>query len=140
MSAEYSSLDPLVGTFTGEGRWVDIAGDSKPYRIRQSTTREGNRLVVRYAHEFFEEGNTIAGEIEFDFVSGSIFSVRMKGAHMGHGYLFQPYLHFNLKVGEIFVETSYELGASGLQVRGSSTSNAQGRFIAWHETLAKSSS
>lgn len=137
MPAEMSNLSQFVGVFAGEGHWVDIAGDSKRYRIRQSVVREDNRLTVSYTHEFFEEGNTTHGEFVFEHVEGPIFAVHIKGAPVGNGYAFAPYLHFNIKVGEIFVETSYELSADGLLVRGSSTSNAQGRFIAWTESLAR---
>ena len=40
-------------------------------------------------------------------------------------------------VSEIFVETSYQRVGDALLVRGSSTSNAQGRFIAWSEVLER---
>jgi len=40
-------------------------------------------------------------------------------------------------VSEIFVETSYQRVGNSLLVRGSSTSNAQGRFIAWSEVLER---
>jgi len=53
-------------------------------------------------------------------------------------YCFGSCIHFHIQVGEIFVETSYTLTNGGIEVRGSSTQNAQGRFIGWHELLTES--
>jgi hypothetical protein len=61
----------------------------------------------------------------------------MKNASVGHGYLFDDYLHFNLQIGEMFVEVSYQLSDNHVHVRGSTNKNSQGRFIAWHERLAR---
>ena len=125
------------GRYQGQGSWIDIAGESKRYRVTQEISGSASALRVRYAHEFFEEGTSTEGEFVFDFVSPTLFTASMKGAAVGNGYVFERYLHFNIRAGEIFVETSYQRVGNSLLVRGSSTSNAQGRFIAWSEVLER---
>ena len=125
------------GRFQGQGSWLDVAGESKRYRVTQEISESAPALVVRYAHEFYEEGTSTEGEFVFEFVSPTLFTTRMKGAAVGNGYVFERYLHFNIRAGEIFVETSYQRVGDALLVRGSSTSNAQGRFIAWSEVLER---
>jgi hypothetical protein len=127
------------GRYQGEGSWLDIAGESKRYRVTQEISESASALVVRYAHEFFEEGTSTEGEFVFEFVSPTLFTTSMKGAAAGNGYVFERYLHFNIRAGDIFVETSYQRVGDALLVRGSSTSNAQGRFIAWSEVLERMS-
>ena len=127
----------LPGSYRGQGSWIDIAGESKRYRVMQEIAGSASALLVRYTHEFFEEGTSTEGEFVFEFVSPTLFTTRMKGAAVGNGYVFERYLHFNIRAGEIFVETSYQRVGDALLVRGSSTSNAQGRFIAWSEVLER---
>lgn len=124
------------GKYVGDGRWIDITGEAKQYRITQEVIVDANSLRVEYKHVFFEEGTTVEGEFIFEFVSNSIFSTTLKGSVVGNGYVFGNYLHFNIRAGDIFVETSYQLLDQRIHTRGSSTSNAQGRFIAWSETLS----
>jgi hypothetical protein len=123
------------GQYTGQGAWWDIDGQSKQYRVVQTILPEPTKLVVKYQHEFFQEGTATAGEFSFEFATQQICVVKLNGAEVGNGYLFDNYLHFNIRVGDIFVETSYERTDQGIVVRGSSTSNAQGKFIAWSEVL-----
>ncbi|MCB0182976.1 MAG: hypothetical protein KDE31_01865 [Caldilineaceae bacterium] len=140
MSTTFPLLAAFAGTYRGDGRWVDITGESKKYQIDQTIAYENNQLLVTYTHNFVEEGNSIDGEFAFAFVAETICicNVMMKGIAVGNGYCFGPYFHFNIQVGEIFVETSYTLTDGGIEVRGSSTKNAQGRFIGWHELLTQS--
>lgn len=137
MGVLYSSASRFVGVYSGTGVWVDVVGDSKQYRISQEIKGEANRLLIAYRHDFFQEGTSIEGILVFEFVSESIFSVSMNNAPVGNGYLFDDYLHFNLQIGEMFVEASYQLVGKEVRVRGSTNKNSQGRFIAWHEQLAK---
>lgn len=130
----------FAGRYRGEGRWLDIAGESKPYHVAMQISAAGQQLAVTYTHDFYEEGTSTNGEFVFVFTSNAIFATTMKGAEVGNGYLFDDYLHFNIRAGEIFVETSYQATQAGLQVRGSSTRNAQGRFIGWHEHLVRDDS
>ncbi len=123
------------GSYAGQGSWVDIAGESRQYQVHETIQVEPARLVVQYRHDFFQEGTSTEGEFIFEFVSERIFTAVLKGMPLGSGYIFDNYLHFNLKAGEAYVETSYTRLGDSLLVRGSSTANAQGRFIAWAETL-----
>jgi len=125
------------GRYHGQGSWIDIAGESKRYRVTQEISGSKSALLVRYAHEFYEEGTATEGEFVFNFVSPMLFTTGMNGTAVGNGYVFERYLHFNIRTGEIFVETSYQRVGDSLLVRGSSTSNAQGRFIAWSEVLER---
>jgi len=127
----------LPGTYVGDGAWTDIAGESKPYRVTQTVSIESNDITVEYAHDFYEEGTATSGVFVFQRQADALLRVFMKGAALGNGYMFGDYLHYYIKVGEIFVQASYQLTPSGLLVNGSSSSNAQGRFIAWHEELRK---
>jgi hypothetical protein len=127
----------FAGRYQGHGSWIDIAGASRRYRVTQEISGSASALLVRYAHEFFEEGTSTDGEFVFDFLSPTLFATSMKGTTVGNGYVFERYLHFNIRAGEIFVETSYQRVGDSLLVRGSSTSNAQGRFIAWSEVLER---
>ena len=130
--ADFASL---AGTYFGDGAWTDIAGESKPYRVTQTIALSTNDITVEYAHDFYEEGRVTSGIINFERQSSALLRVYMKGAAMGNGYMFGAYLHYYIKVGDIFVQASYQTSSYGLLVNGSSSSNAQGRFIAWHEDL-----
>ncbi|MBK7599471.1 MAG: hypothetical protein IPJ07_13490 [Acidobacteria bacterium] len=61
----------------------------------------------------------------------------MSGTPVGHGYLFDAYCHYHLKVGDAFVEASYRSSAETVEVFGSSTKNADGKHIAWREIIRR---
>jgi len=130
-------LEALPGTYVGVGAWIDIAGESKPYRVTQTISVASNDITVEYAHDFYEEGTATSGVFVFQRQTGALLRVLMKGVAVGNGYMFGGYLHYYVKVGEIHVQVSYQITSSGLSVNGSSSSNAQGRFIAWHEDLRR---
>ncbi len=127
----------LPGTYIGDGKWTDVAGESKSYRITQSISVADSEISVMYTHDFHEEGTSNSGEFLFQRQAGALLRVFMKGAAVGNGYMFGDYLHYYIKVGEIYVQASYRTVSSGLLVNGSSSSNSRGRFIAWHEDLRK---
>ncbi len=139
MTLPVPDLNRLAGDYQGSGRWIDIAGDTKPYLVRQSIAIDGDDLVVEYTHDFHEEGTVTSGSFVFRRQGRSLFEVRMKDAPVGNGYVFGSYLHFHLKVSGLFVQTSYDVTPIGLAVKGSSTSNSQGRYVAWHEALVRQS-
>ena len=130
-------LATFVGTFIGEGLWIDSAGESKRYEVQLVIGQETTRLLVSFTHRFVEEGNTTQGEFVFVFLSPDIFETLLNGVVVGNGYRFDHYLHFNIRIGEVFVETSYTRNGNTIAVRGSSTRNAEGRFIAWSEALTE---
>jgi hypothetical protein len=133
-SPEYAAL---AGIFVGLGAWIDITGESKPYRVTQTVSLTSNELTVEYAHDFYEEGTATSGAFIFQRQTDALLRVLMKGAALGNGYMFGDYLHYYIKVGDVYVQASYQITSSGLLVNGSSSSNAQGRFIAWHEELRR---
>lgn len=130
-------FDSLPGTYVGEGAWIDITGESKPYRVTQSISVSSNDITVEYAHDFYEEGTATSGNFVFERQAEALLRVFMKGTAVGNGYMFGDHLHYYIKAGDIFVQVSYQMTSTGLLVNGSSSSNAQGRFIAWHEDLTK---
>lgn len=140
MSKAEPTVADFAGRYSGSGMWIDITGESKKYEIMQEIRYEEGHLLVSYTHNFVEEDSVTTGEFVFDFVTDTICNVMMQGTNMGNGYCFGPYFHFNIQVGETFVETSYTLTDDQIEVRGSSTKNAQGRFIGWYELLAKDAS
>jgi hypothetical protein len=62
-------------------------------------------------------------------------ALEVDGASLGNGYVLGDYCHYHLKVGDAYVEASYRSSDSGLEVFGSSSKNAEGNYIAWHESL-----
>ena len=99
-------------------------------------TADGFEIVFKHA---FEDGSVIKADFALIAVASSIFRLEMSGAAVGNAYVLDDYCHYCLKVGDAFVEASYRLTDSGLAVFGSSTKNADGNFIAWHEKLGRSS-
>jgi hypothetical protein len=128
-------LSPFVGAYKGDGRWIDVTGESKAYRVAQEMSLRPSGLLIAYAHEFFEEDASRSGTFELTATPSSLLTVHMNGTQVGFGYLFASYLHYYVQVGDAFVEVSYEIDGQKIHVRGSSTRNARGRFIAWHESL-----
>ena len=61
----------------------------------------------------------------------------MSGTPIGHGYVFDAYCHYHLKVGDAFVEASYRANDDAVEVFGSSTKNADGNYIAWKEIIQR---
>jgi hypothetical protein len=129
-------LGAFVGTFRGDARWIDITGESKNYRVEFETSLLEGALRVAYTHDFYEEGNVTSGDITLRPVTGPLLDSIMAGNVVGHGYVFGNILQYHLAVGGIFIEVTYERTANGLTIRGSSSSNKQGRYIAWLESLA----
>ena len=69
------------------------------------------------------------------WIASNLFRVDVSGTPVGNGYLFGDLCHYHMKFGEKFVEVSYRSGAGELAVFGSSSTNAEGNYIAWTETL-----
>ena len=60
------------------------------------------------------------------------------GGNRFNGYLFGDTLHFHIRAGDIYVQVSYRVEAGRITVMGSSTKNRQGRYIAWSESIVRS--
>lgn len=136
MKAAIDTSD-LTGRFIGEGTWIDVTGETKRYRVDMNIAASDGGLDVVYTHDFFEEGNVTTSEVGLRPITGTpLFETWMGGARVGHGHFFGTSLNYHLQFGDVFIEVSYTATASrGLIVRGSSSRNRQGRYIAWHEDL-----
>ena len=134
---DISSVTVFHGNYAGSGFWVDVAGESKRYRIAQTIDVRESEICIRYEHDFFEEGTKSQGTFVLLRASEQLLSVRVNGSQVGNGYIFGDVFHYHIRVGDAYVEVGYCITERGLLVTGSSTKNAQGRFIAWQETLEK---
>jgi hypothetical protein len=133
-----STIERLSGTYAGSGRWHDALGQSQSYTIEQTNRVTADGFEIAFQHDF-EDGSVIKADFALIAIAPSIFRLEMSGAAVGSAYVLDDYCHYCLKVGDAFVEASYRLTDNGLAVFGSSTKNADGSFIAWHEKLARDS-
>jgi hypothetical protein len=131
-----NTIERFVGTYQGAGAWFDSAGKSSAYRIKQTTLATANGFEIAFRHDF-DDGTVVDARFDMTWVAPNIFRVEVSNASVGHGYLFDTDCHYDLKVGDAFVEASYRSAADTLEVFGSSTKNAEGHYIAWKETLRK---
>ena len=129
-----NTADTFVGTFEGTGAWHDAAGKSMAYRIRQTNTATADGFEIAFTHNF-DDGTVVEARFSMTWIAPSLLRVDVAGAPVGNGYVFDAYCHYHLKMGDRFVEASYRSTSDGLEVFGSSTTNAEGLYIAWTETL-----
>jgi hypothetical protein len=69
------------------------------------------------------------------WIAQHLFRVDVAGAPVGNGYVFGEVSHYHMKFGDKHVEVSYRAAGDRLEVFGSSSTNAEGLYIAWTETL-----
>jgi len=131
-----SPIEKLAGTFEGEGVWHDSAGKSMTYAVHQSNRVTANGFEIAFKHDF-ADGSIVDARFEMTWVTPHIFRVSSAGAPLGHGYLFDDYCHYHLETGKAFVEASYRCEPDAVHVFGSSTTNAEGNYIAWKEVLRR---
>jgi hypothetical protein len=131
-----NTVEKFVGTFEGHGTWHDAAGKSMAYRIRQTNTATADGFGIVFSHDF-DDGTVVDARFSMTWIALSLFRVDVAGAPVGNGYVFDAYCHYHLKMGDRFVEASYRPTPGGLEVFGSSTTNAEGLYIAWTETLRR---
>jgi hypothetical protein len=131
-----NTLDRLAGTYEGTGEWHDSAGTSSTYTIRQTNLATTDGFEIAFKHDF-ADGAVVEARFTMMWVAPNIFRVSVAGAPVGHGYLFDDYCHYHLETGKAFVEASYRVGADAVEVFGSSTTNAEGNYIAWKEILRR---
>lgn len=130
-----SVADKLVGTYEGRGEWHDSAGQSATYTVRQNA-RTADGFEIAFKHDF-ADGTIMDARFQMTWLTPPIFRVSAAGAPVGHGYIFDGYCHYHLEAGDAFVEASYHFGPDTVDVFGSSTSNAEGKYIAWKEVLRR---
>jgi hypothetical protein len=128
------TIERFAGTFEGTGTWHDAAGKSAAYRIQQTTLATSAGFEVAFKHDF-DDGTVVDARVSMTWIAPNLFRVDVSGAPVGNGYLFGDLCHYHMKVGDKFVEVSYRSGAEELAVFGSSSTNAEGNYIAWKESL-----
>jgi hypothetical protein len=134
-----SSVDGLIGTFHGSGAWHDAAGKSASYRINQTNVATADGFEVAFKHDF-DDATVVEARFTMTWVASNLFRVDMAGAAVGNGYVFEKVCHYHMKFGDRFVEVSYLVSGDTVDVFGSSSSNAEGNYIAWKETLRRTAS
>jgi hypothetical protein len=124
----------FAGTFDGTGAWYDSAGKSATYTIHQTNVATTEGFEVAFKHDF-DDGSVVEARFTMGWIAPNLFRVDVSGAAVGNGYVFDGVCHYHMKFGDKFVEVSYHTGAKGLEVFGSSSTNAEGNYIAWRESL-----
>lgn len=92
-----------------------------------------------FKHDF-DDGTVVDARFTMTWIAPNLFRVDAAGVAIGNGYVFDTYCHYHMKVGDRFVEASYRSSDGGLEVFGSSTTNAEGNYIAWMELLRRAPS
>ena len=131
-----NSIEQFLGTYEGNGTCHDSAGKSLAYRVQQAALPTTYGFEISFRHDF-DDGTVTDARFNMTWVAPHIFRVDVSGTPVGHGYVFDTYCHYHLRIGEAFVEASYRSGADAVEVFGSSTRNADGNYIAWRETVRR---
>ena len=129
-------LQSLAGIYEGTGEWFDSSGKSSTYTVRQTNAATPDGFEIAFKHDF-ADGTVVDARFQMTWVAPRIFRVSTAGAPLGHGYLLDDYCHYHLETGKAFVEASYRITGGRAEVFGSSTKNAEGKYIAWRETLRR---
>lgn len=130
------TIERFLGTYEGAGTWHDSAGKTSAYRIGQTNLATADGFEVAFKHDF-DDGTVVQARFTMTWIAPHIFRVDVSGSSVGHGYVFDSYCHYHLRAGDAFVEASYRAGGDSVEVFGSSTTNAEGLYIAWKETLRR---
>ena len=130
----------FFGSFAGLGRWTDITGESRSYRIVYlQFEADDDAIVLRFFHDLHEEDDEVIAEFRFDFRDEHAFSVSSIAGEqrqsLGSGHAFRDFCQYCLVIGDMMVENRLVLYEGRLHVFGSSSRNQQGRFIHWEEVL-----
>ena len=133
-----NTIEGFLGTYEGTGSWHDAAGKSASYRIRQTNAARGDGLEIAFHHDF-DDGTVVDARFLLTSIAPNLFRVEVGGAAIGNGYVFDAYCHYHLEIGDKFVEAGYRASGNELEVFGSSTTNAEGLYIAWRERLRRAS-
>jgi hypothetical protein len=130
------AIEQFMGTFEGSGAWHDSTAKSLGYRIRQTNVPHPDGFEIAFKHDF-DDGTVVDARFSMIRIAPNLFRVETNGAAIGNGYVFGSYCHYHLKPGAAFVEASYRASGDVLEVFGSSSTNAEGNYIAWAETLRR---
>jgi hypothetical protein len=131
-----TSIEGLLGSYEGSGAWHDSTGKSAGYSVRQTNSPAPDGFEIIFTHNF-TDGTVVDARFRMTWTTGHIFRVATAGAPIGHGYVFERFCHYHLETGKAFVEASYRFHGDTVEVFGSSTTNAEGHYIAWKEILRR---
>ena len=129
-------MDRITGTYKGSGKWYDSAGKSMAYKVTQTNRATSGGFEMEFKHDF-DDGSTTDARFVMTWIAPHIFRVEIGSHPVGHGYSIGDSWKYHIKAGDSFVEVSYRPDDKSLDVHGSSTKNADGNYIAWHETLQR---
>lgn len=129
-----STVARIVGHYAGSGTWHDSAGQSGAYQATQRIHETANGFELSFVHRF-DDGRVTESRFEMRWIAPRLFRVQSDGVEVGHGYWLGDYCHYHLEPPGRFVEASYHVHGEGLKVYGSSSRNAEGNYLAWHEEL-----
>ena len=130
------NIERIRGTYQGTGEWYDSAGKSMAYRVSQTNCVTADGFEIAFKHDFDDRTQTDARFV-MTWIAPNLFSVRIGNNAVGHGYCIGNSCSYHIKTGDAFVEVSYRPDDQNLEVYGSSTKNAEGNYIAWHERLGR---
>ena len=129
-------MEAIAGTYHGEGRWYDSAGQSGAYHVSQTNRVLTDGVEIAY-HHAFDDGSVIDARLTLNTLAPQLYRVLMAGTAVGHGSWLDETLHYHLELGGKFVEVGYRVHEGELRVSGSSSRNAAGNYIAWVERLRR---
>jgi hypothetical protein len=132
-------VDVIVGRYEGLGVWYDSAGKTMGYRVAQTVGVVSDGFDLEFAHDF-ADGTTVRATFHMTWLTPYLFRVINRGTAVGHGYCVANACKYHIEAAENFVEVSYHPSAERLEVYGSSSRNADGNYIAWHEELRRADS
>ena len=136
MSKQENTIGKMSGNYEGSGTWYDSTGKSMNYSVVQANRAAGDGFEMEFKHDF-DDGTTTDAHLAMKWIAPFIFRLESLDKPIGNGYCINEYCHYHMKIGETFVEAAYRTTADGLEVFGSSTRNAEGNYIAWHENLRR---
>ena len=134
-----SLIEGLLGTFDGSGAWYDSAGKSASYRIKQTNASSTDGFEMAFKHDF-DDGTVVDARFRMTWIAPYLFRLDVGDTPVGNGYVFGGVCHYHMKLGDKFVEVSYVASGDAVDVFGSSSTNAEGNYIAWKETLRRTAS
>ena len=129
-------VETIAGHYQGTGTWYDSQGKTMNYTVTQKNELIADGFAVEFKHDF-DDGSHTEARFEMHSVASHIFQVTVGRNPMGNAYCIANACKYYIKAGEAFVEVGYHPTADGLEVYGSSTKNADGNYIAWHESLRR---
>lgn len=131
-------VDPpaISGRYIGSGIWHDAQGQSLRYVVAQTNRFTAEGFDVEFTHDF-ADNTQVRAHFEMTWMTPFLFRVNIGASQVGHGFCLANACKYHIKTGEAFVEVSYHPTADRLEVYGSSSRNAEGNYIAWHEELRR---